>query len=57
MVKTLKKSLAVILALAICVSIISVPASASDSTAAHDFPYMLFDFEDGIKFTKAMNLL
>lgn len=51
MVKTMKKILATVLSLAVCLSILCVPAMASDSTAAHDFPYMLFDFEDGISFT------
>lgn len=50
MVKTMKKGLAVILALAVCISIICIPASAvgSKSTSANGLPYMLCNYENEI---------
>lgn len=48
MVKTIKKSLAIVLALAVCLSVICVPASATASTSANDFPYMLCNYENDI---------
>jgi len=46
MVKTMKKSLAMVLSLAVCLSIFCVPASA---TYADELPYMLCTYEDGAK--------
>ena len=48
MVKIMKKTLAIVLTLAMCFGILCVPAMASDSTAAHDFPYMLCNYENEV---------
>ena len=46
MAKTMKKCLAVVLTLAICLSILCIPASAVLSTSANNFPYMLCNYEN-----------
>lgn len=46
MAKTMKKVLAAMLALAICLSILCIPASAVLSTSANNFPYMLCNYEN-----------
>lgn len=45
MVKTIKKSLAVVLALAVCLSLFCIPASAASTDT---LPYLLCTYEDGV---------